>query len=104
MAVSSATPSTNVLEAEVGRIESSLSGADIVALRVAEDQGLRCDVEDRRLAEWKTVGRRTNARASNDVRNVCVTKLLNSGERLVDVGLGHQNFGAVFQARDRLPS
>ena len=42
--------SADVLEVEAGGIEGGLRGAEVVVLRVAEDQRLRGDIEDRGLA------------------------------------------------------
>ena len=49
------------------------------------------------MAEGIAVGGGTDARAADDVGNECVTNLLESGERFVDVGLGREDFGAVLQ-------
>ncbi len=94
---------TNVLEVEIGRIECRPGGADIISLGVAEHEGLRGDIEDRRLAEREAIGGWTDAGTTNDGRNVCVTKLLEGGEGLVDVGLGHEDFGIALEGEGRLP-
>ena len=50
-----------------------------------------------RLAEREAVGGWTDAGAADDVRNIGVTELLESGERFVDVGLGREDFGIALE-------
>ncbi len=66
---------SHIFQGEGGCFKRDLGGADVIALRVAEDERLRREVVDGGLAEWEAVGWGADARASNEVWNVCVLKL-----------------------------
>ncbi len=78
----------------------ALRGADVVALRVAEDKRLRGDVEDGRLAEGKAVGGRADARAANDVWDVGVAEApAREALALSTSAWAVMTFGLFFRAR-----
>ena len=84
---------TCIFEGQICGIECGAGGTNVVALRVAEDKGLRCNVEDGRLAEREAVGRRTDAGATNDGGDVGISELLERGECFIDVCLCGKDFG-----------
>lgn len=90
---------TNVFQRERGCFERGLRGADVVALRVAEDKRLRVEVVDGGLAKRESIGGRADGRGADNVWDVCVFQLLEGGSCFVYVGLGGLYLRTVLQSQ-----
>jgi hypothetical protein len=78
------------------RLERSAGGTNHVRLRKREQQGIRCDVIDRRLADRKAIGV-TEARSDAHCRYVGVFCLAQARSGTIHIGGGHLDLMGIAQ-------